>query len=289
MIRFTLGRINFIIKSVIIYILLLACVVGLFYLFLTSYQSMFLGESGAFVSIQSLLMILPIYYYAIAFFLFSLIYIILIYNVRIFYTKVESLIIASLSERKLPEDFPLFKSNATLRGILSHLNSVLSLYKSFDNMKTARILLEVNAIKQLMNVIDEGVLLINAERVVTHINHIGEQLLRFIPGEVIGEAISRKISNESFLSHLDQVLEFDQKVIGKTITFGDTNHLLISMYPVKDKFGDVVRSLVVIRKAPVISSVKPSSPDRQQPANPTPPDIDPIPDTMQDEPDSQTH
>lgn len=157
-------------------------------------------------------------------------------------------------------------------------------------MKTARILLEVNAIKQLMNVIDEGILLINADRVVTHINHIGEQLLRFIPGEVIGEAISRKISNKLFLSHLDQALEFDQKVIGKTITFGDTNQLLISMYPIKDKFGDVVRTLVVIRKAAVISSVKTPAPAQQPLAderNPGP--SSPETNIIKDESDSQTH
>ena len=68
-------------------------------------------------------------------------------------------------------------------------------------------------------------------------------------------AISRKISNEAFLQHLDQTLEFDQKVIGKKIIFGDKNILFISMFPVKDKFGDVVRALVVIRKNTVVSSM----------------------------------
>ena len=255
MIKSVFQKINFVIKAIIFYLLLLTVVCSFIYFLIYTFQEFLVSQFRYDVSKQSILHLLPFSYYLSGWAIFTLLYLFFTYDIRSFYRKVQNITLDSLSDRKLPDDFPLYKSTYTFEGISTHLHSILSLYKSFDNMKTARIMLEVNSVKQLMNVVDEGVLLINADRVVTHINHNGEQLLRLIPGEIIGEAISRKISNELFLQNLDQTLEFDQKIIGKKITFGDKNILLISMFPVKDKFGDVVRALVVIRKNTVVSSV----------------------------------
>ena len=54
-----------------------------------------------------------------------------------------------------------------------------------------------------MNVVNEGLILVNKDFTVTHINHVAEKNLGLLPGEIIGQAISRKISNEDILTHLE--------------------------------------------------------------------------------------
>ena len=78
-------------------------------------------------------------------------------------------------------------------------------------MKSSRISMEITSIKALINVISEGVIFVNQDKVVTHINHQAEELLRLIPGEIIGEAISRYINDEHILEHLNVALMNDQK------------------------------------------------------------------------------
>jgi hypothetical protein len=235
-------------KASFFFLSLLGGFIGFSYLFIQSIQSFLFIHYHVNLTLRSILHVVPITHYALLLGFLIVIWLLFICDIRAFYYRIKTLLLDSLSERKLPRDFPLFESGNSFNDISSHLYSILSLYKSFDTMKTSRIMLEVNSIKLLMNVVDEGVLLVNSDRVVTHINHNGEQLFRLIPGEIIGESISRKISNALFLEHLDQTLEFDQKIIGKKIMFGDKNVLLVSIFPIKDKFGDVVRSLVVVRK-----------------------------------------
>ena len=117
-------------------------------------------------------------------------------------------------------------------------------------MKTARLALEVSTTKQLMNMVDEGIMLINKENVVTHINHVGEQLLKLIPGEIIGETVSRKISNELFLQSIEKGLEYDHKIIDEKIEFSKHYFLDVSVIPIKDKYGSVVRALIIVTSSP---------------------------------------
>ena len=112
-------------------------------------------------------------------------------------------------------------------------------------MKTARIVLESSTIKQLMNSVSEGLILVNKDLIVTHINHVSEHDLGLIPGEIIGEAMSRKINNEILIQSLEKVFEFDHKYLDLDIKQYD---LIASIYPLKDKFGDIIRALVIFNK-----------------------------------------
>tara|TARA_B100000131_G_C18068675_1_gene593603 strand:+ start:377 stop:1174 length:798 start_codon:yes stop_codon:yes gene_type:complete len=169
-----------------------------------------------------------------------------------FVTKINDQIKESLDDRKLTEQFSQFYSSMTFFGILKNLKSLLSLYKSFDNMKTARIVLESSTIKQLMNSVSEGLILVNKELIVTHINHVSEHDLGLIPGEIIGQAMSRKINNEILIQSLEKVFEFDHKYLDLDIKQYD---LLVSIYPLKDKFGDIIRALVIFNKTSASSGL----------------------------------
>lgn len=180
----------------------------------------------------------------------------------IFVKKINDQIKESLSDRKLTEQFSQFYSSMTFFGILKNLKSLLSLFKSFDNMKTARIVLESSTIKQLMNSVSEGLILVNKDLIVTHINHVSEHDLGLIPGEIIGEAMSRKINNEILIQSLEKVFEFDHKYLDLDI---NQYNLVASIYPLKDKFGDIIRALVIFNKKSSRSNTsKPDSNSSQE-------------------------
>ena len=46
-----------------------------------------------------------------------------------------------------------------------------------------------------MNNIFEGIILVNSHKVVTHINQPANELLKLIPGEIIDQSLSRKVSH----------------------------------------------------------------------------------------------
>lgn len=173
---------------------------------------------------------------------------ILTLDVHYFLNRVQTALRDSLSDRQLQESLPHFTEKGSFDSATKNLTSLLSLYKSFDQMKSGRIALEMNTLKIMIGHIQDGVVLINQEKVVTHINHIGEQMLKLIPGEIIGQALSRKVSHEVIAKVLDQALEFDKKVIEREVEFKEEK-LLVTILPIKDKFGEIVRAVMLLNYA----------------------------------------
>lgn len=174
---------------------------------------------------------------------------ILTLDVHTFLARVQSALRDSLVDRQLQESLPHFTEKGSFDSATKNLLSLLSLYKSFDQMKSGRIALEMNTLKIMIGHIQDGVVLINQEKVVTHINHTGEQMLKLIPGEIIGQALSRKVSHEVVADVLDQALEFDKKVIEQEVEFKEEK-LLLTILPIKDKFGEIVRAVMLLNAVP---------------------------------------
>ncbi len=162
-----------------------------------------------------------------------------------FVNRIQKVLKESLADRQLSDSLPHFLEKGSFEVSIQNLISLLGLYCSFDRMKSSRIALEMKTIKTLINQTRQAVLLVNQEKVVTHINHRGEHMLKLIPGEIIGQAISRKISHKDFLKNLDEALEYDKKVIDLDISFKDETFSM-DVLPLKNKFGEVVRALVLL-------------------------------------------
>lgn len=186
-----------------------------------------------------------------------LILLLVLLDSRAFFRTINGQIKFSLEDRKLYAHFSHFYSAVTYRGVVHNVTEVYALYKAFDNMKTARVVLETATIKQLMNVAAQGLILINKELVVTHINHRAEQYLGLIPSECIGQAISRKISNPILLGSLEKVFDVAHKELELPLGEGA---LVASIYPLKDKFGDIIRALVVLKEKKEKEAVSPATP-----------------------------
>ena len=141
-----------------------------------------------------------------------------------------------------------FHSRDLFQEISQNANHMFSLFKSFDQMKSSRISMEITSIKALINVISEGVIFVNQDKVVTHINHQAEELLRLIPGEIIGEALSRYITDTEILAHLNTSLTNDQKLTDIKLTLRETEFVHLTILPIKNKFGDLIRAILISQK-----------------------------------------
>jgi transcriptional regulator with PAS, ATPase and Fis domain len=159
----------------------------------------------------------------------------------------------AIARKKMIPNLEEFHSKDLFQDIAHNANQMFSLFKNFDQMKSSRISLEITSIKSLINVIAEGVIFVNQDKVVTHINHQAEEVLRLVPGEIIGEAISRHVSNNEFLEHLNTALSNDQKITDIPLNLRDDESVILTILPVKNKFGELTRAIIVIK---INSSIK---------------------------------
>ena len=150
--------------------------------------------------------------------------------------------------RKMIPNLTEFKSKDLFQEITENANQMFALFKSFDQMKSSRISMEITSVKSLINVISEGVIFVNQDKVVTHINHQAEELLRLMPGEVIGETILRFIDNDELTSHLDTALTNDQKITGFQLVLRQADFVNLTILPIKNKFNEIVRAIIILKK-----------------------------------------
>ena len=113
----------------------------------------------------------------------------------------------SVVKKRMKVNFDEFQAQDIFGSIASNATQLFDLYREYDGMKSSRLSMEVTTVKQLMNSIDEGVILVSIDRLVTHINHHAETMLRFVPGEVLGQAVSRFISQSDVLNAIDDCLD----------------------------------------------------------------------------------
>ena len=126
--------------------------------------------------------------------------------------------------------------------------NLMSMYKAFDVMKTARVGMEHSTVKYILDNVSEGIIFIDKHKVVTHVNHVAEKMLGQIPGEALGEVLSRQINDDQLLELIEETFEYDKKIIDVTL---DKIALTVSVMPVKDKFGDLIRGIILLKDQPV--------------------------------------
>lgn len=181
--------------------------------------------------------------------LLSMLLLMLMYvDLRYFLSRLNNHFKYAIARKKMIPNLEEFQSKDLFQDISVNANQMFSLFKNFDQMKSSRISMEITSIKALINVIHEGIIFVNQDKVVTHINHQAEELLRLIPGEIIGEAISRYITDQQLLDHLNTSLANDQKMTDIKLTIRETEFVNLTILPIKNKFGELVRAIIVFQK-----------------------------------------
>ncbi len=177
-----------------------------------------------------------------------IILLIIYFDLRYFLARLNHHFKYAIARKKMIPNLEEFKSNDLFQDISQNANRMFSLFKSFDQMKSSRISMEITSIKALINVISEGVIFVNQDKVVTHINHQAEELLRLVPGEIIGEAISRYINDDHIMEHLNMALLNDQKITDVKLALRQTEDVTLTILPIKNKFGDMIRAIIILQK-----------------------------------------
>ena len=245
MLNFFTHRIGIIFKIVIfLSSILLSIGYSVSYLF-SSYNQAMLNTYGITIELDQLLNQISFKPIWGALLLIALVVVLLVLDLIIFVNRINDTIKTSLEEFKLQDHFPHFYSNMTFNQAIKNISELMALYKTLDVLKTARVNIENSTIKPILNNVSEGIIFINKHKVVSHINHVAESMLGLIPGEALGEVISRKINHELFLNLLDKTLEYDQKTVDMSL---EDKELTCGVFPIKDKFGDLVRVVVILKR-----------------------------------------
>ncbi|RAP32632.1 hypothetical protein DID77_04330, partial [Candidatus Marinamargulisbacteria bacterium SCGC AG-439-L15] len=154
----------------------------------------------------------------------------------------------AVSKKQLMASFEEYPTHDVIGSISRNANALTSLFKNYDQMKSNRISKEVSTLKLIMNSLKEGIILINVDKIVTHINHEAEAMLGLIPGEIIGQVIHRNISNEAIIQSLDDVLEKEHKVVNKKVSIREGEQAFLTLLPVKNRSGEFVRALLILTR-----------------------------------------
>ncbi|MEK9727537.1 MAG: PAS domain-containing protein, partial [Candidatus Margulisiibacteriota bacterium] len=153
------------------------------------------------------------------------------FDLKYFLSRLNNHFKYAIARKKMIPNLEEFQSKDLFEDISTHANQMFSLFRNFDQMKSSRISMEITSIKALINVISEGVIFVNQDKVVTHINHQAEELLRLIPGEIIGEGIARYINDSHLLDHLNTALNNDQKLTDIKLTLRETEFVNLTILP----------------------------------------------------------
>ena len=159
---------------------------------------------------------------------------------------IQSHITQSLADRHLVDQFDHLCSFHSGAELADHVSRVFELYRSFDILKKERVETEIASILTVIGQSNDGFVLINQDKIVTHVNHMAETLLKVIPSEIIGQVISRKISNDDFLTAIDDSLQNDKKVIDRSILFHDNAEFTVSIIPIKNSSNEIVRAIICL-------------------------------------------
>ena len=163
-----------------------------FLIFVSFYVTLFLFTNRVVLLInQGLNLSVPIglfrqdfiWFFIFGLLLSSLFLMIMYFDLKYFLNQLNNHFKYAIARKKLIPNLEEFQSKDLFQDISVNANQMFSLFKNFDQMKSSRISMEISTIKSLINVIAEGVIFVNQDKVVTHINHQeAEELLRLIPG-----------------------------------------------------------------------------------------------------------
>lgn len=168
-------------------------------------------------------------------------------------TTMNTLFYRLLKDKKLLSVSSHLAEAPSFAKLSSNTDQLLQLLKSLDTLKMEKIQVESLSLKVLMNNIEEGAFIVNRSKVVTQINFEAEALLLLRPGEIVDQAISRKISNPIVLDTVDDSMKHDKKFTELEFHLKEDEPLLLDVFPIKNKFGEVLRALAIVRRAPVFA------------------------------------
>lgn len=170
----------------------------------------------------------------------------LYWRLSVWLNRLNRFLDAMVHSKSFHQLLPETSTNDQMGTITRNINTVVGFFRRYNLLKSSRVFVEVNSIKALMNTVSVGVIFVNEDHVVTHINHQAEALFRLMPSEIIGEAISRYIPHEDLLEHLNTALMNDQKVTDVALNLRESETAQLTILPIKNKLGELERAIIIL-------------------------------------------
>ena len=168
------------------------------------------------------------------------------WDMRVLIHRANFLAKGVLDERHLSGHFTEFFCSTSFEDVVVNMESLFKLFRSFDVMKANRISLDVNTIKQIIDNVSEGVLILNKDKIVTRLNAPCEEMFGLIPGELLGQVITRCITSELLISELDEVLSKGRKSTKIEMAVTSKRRVQFQVLPLKNKEGVLNRVVVIL-------------------------------------------
>lgn len=186
-----------------------------------------------------------IYFFVWAAILSTILLLLMYADIKHYLVKINQHFLYSIARKRMIPNLEEFQSKDIFQDITKNANQMFSLFRHYDQMKSSRIFLEVTSIKSLINALAEGVIFMNEDKIVTHINHKAEEMFRLIPGEVTGEVFSRHVNNSALIQNIDLAISNDQKLTDIPIKIRDDQVCMVTILPIKNKSNELIRAIIV--------------------------------------------
>ena len=164
-----------------------------------------------------------------------------------FFSHINGMIFKILKDKKLDSNLDHFYSGKTQKDLSYNIKELFDLMRSFDQIKSSRIKVEIQTLKLIIDNVLESIIIINKDKIVSLINHKAETVFGLIPGEILGQYLFRKITINELKEPLNLAIKNNEKTINLPINIGKKSYK-VDIYPVKDRYNEVNRAIIMIQK-----------------------------------------
>lgn len=135
-----------------------------------------------------------------------------------------------------------------IQKLKESLHSAFSRMVEFDYLKANRITINTNIIRNIINDIEEGIVILDKNKIVKDINQTAEQHLKLTSGELLNKSFARFVNNTKLIKTMNTALKDGSNNVDESIEVFKGEFLLIDFLTYLDKDKDTAGIVLVIKE-----------------------------------------
>lgn len=139
-------------------------------------------------------------------------------------------------------------STGIIQKLKESLHSAFSRMVEFDYLKANRITINTNIIRNIINDIDEGIVVLDKNKIVKDINQTAEQHLKLTSGELLNKSFARYVNNTKLIKTMNTALKDGSNNVDEIIEVFKGEVLLIDFLTYLDKNKETAGIVLVIKE-----------------------------------------
>ncbi|HAR62331.1 MAG: hypothetical protein DKM50_13860 [Candidatus Margulisiibacteriota bacterium] len=143
--------------------------------------------------------------------------------------------------------FDCSSSSRIINNLATALNAAFDRMIEFDQLKANKIATTSNIIRDIINDVDEGILIIDKGKIITAINGAAEKYLKINSGEANNKSVFRYMNNEKLFSFINKAINEGSNIINESIEYRKGDTLCFDVIGYVDKFKRSSGAIIVIK------------------------------------------